>query len=280
MALLQSYSQFATGLGEAVTGWARQGSDVPAVPPTAGWPLARADVMLGIAYGYLALVFVGAYVMSRKGMEPVKLPKLQMAYNVAQVVLCTYMFLNAGYLAVSHGYTILPCNPFNATNPPIGSVLWLFYISKVLDFMDTLFIVLGQKWAQLSFLHVYHHWSIFQIYWMNLWVGYDGDIYLTIVLNGFIHSVMYSYYLCSSQRGSILATFAKAVKPFITSMQLLQFFIVIAQASYLMASGCKTFPPNTTKLYFYYILTMIALFGQFFVKSYLGKGNSKSKKAE
>jgi fatty acid desaturase len=61
-------------------------------------------------------------------------------------------------------------------------------------------------------------------------------------------------------------------------MQLLQFFIMIAQACYLMATGCKTFPPNTTKLYFYYILTMIALFGQFFAKNYLGKGKGGKSK--
>ena len=27
--------------------------------------------------------------------------------------------------------------------------------------------------------------------------GYDGDVYLTIVLNGFIHTVMYTYYFVS-----------------------------------------------------------------------------------
>ena len=28
-------------------------------------------------------------------------------------------------------------------------------------------------------------------------MGYDGDVYLTIVLNGFIHTVMYTYYFVS-----------------------------------------------------------------------------------
>ncbi len=208
-------------------------------------------------------------------MEPIKFPNLQIAYNFVQVGLCGYMFITAGHLAYVNNYTLWPCVPFNAHQPPIGSVLWLFYVSKVLDFMDTFFIVLGQKWAQLSFLHYYHHWSVFQIYWLNLWVGYDGDIYLTIVLNAFIHTVMYSYYLCSAQKGNVLGAFAKAVKPFITSMQLVQFCIMIGQAVILLSSGCKTFPPNTTRLYFCYILTMLALFGQFFVKSYLGKGGKK-----
>jgi len=268
------YSDFVDSWATKLTRWAAEGTDVPAVPPTAAWPLARAEVMLPIAYGYLVLVALGSFVMSRKGMEPIKFPNLQMAYNVVQVVLCFYMSVTAGSIAYGNGYTLWPCVPFNSFNPPIGSVLWLFYVSKVLDFMDTFFMISGKKWAQLSFLHVYHHWSIFQLYWLNLWVGYDGDIYLTIVLNAFIHTVMYSYYLCSSSKG-VAGMFARSVKPFITSMQLMQFFTMIAQALVLIISGCKTFPPNTTKIYFFYILTMIALFGQFFVKSYMGKGSGK-----
>lgn len=34
---------------------------------------------------------------------------------------------------------------------------------QVLDFMDTIFIVLKKSWRQLSFLHVYHHCTIFLV---------------------------------------------------------------------------------------------------------------------
>ena len=56
--------------------------------------------------------------------------------------------------------------------------------------MDTFFIISKRSWKQLSFLHVYHHFTIFLFYWLNLRTNYDGDVYLTIVLNGFIHSIM------------------------------------------------------------------------------------------
>lgn len=39
--------------------------------------------------------------------------------------------------------------------------------------------------------------SFHQFYWLNVNAGYDGDVYLTIVLNGFIHTVMYTYYFVS-----------------------------------------------------------------------------------
>merc|ERR1712150_173190 len=137
------------------------------------------------------------------------------------------------------------------------------------DFADTAFMVLGQKWAQLSFLHVYHHWSIFQIYWLNVHTNYDGDVYLTIVLNGGIHTIMYSYYFCSTQRAGALKAFTRVVRPYITSLQLLQFFTMLTQAVLVLRRGCTTPSRNITKLYFAYICTMVVLFGQFFVASYM-----------
>jgi hypothetical protein len=61
------------------------------------------------------------------------------------------------------GYSPMPCNAFNAEKPIMGNVLYMFYLSKILDFFDTIFIILGKKWKQLSFLHVYHHLTIFSV---------------------------------------------------------------------------------------------------------------------
>jgi hypothetical protein len=93
-----------------------------------------------------------------KGLYPFKF-----AYNMIQVMLCSYMCIEAGVRAYSAGYTLLPCNNFDHENPPIAFILYVFYISKILDFMDTVFIILEKRWKQLSFLHVYHHTSIFLV---------------------------------------------------------------------------------------------------------------------
>lgn len=34
-------------------------------------------------------------------------------------------------LANRNGYPILPCAPYDAKNPPLANLLWLFYVSKV-----------------------------------------------------------------------------------------------------------------------------------------------------
>lgn len=85
------------------------------------------------------------------------------AYNIAQVMLCSYMCIEACVRAYSAGYHLTPCNDFDVQNPPLGFILYVFYLSKILDFMDTIFIILEKRWSQLSFLHVYHHFSIFLV---------------------------------------------------------------------------------------------------------------------
>ena len=106
------------------------------------------------------------------------------------MMLCSYMTIEAALVAYRAGYTVAPCNDYSTTAPPILNVLYIFYLSKVWDFWDTTFMIVGKKWNQLTFLHIYHHFSIFLFYWLNTRVNYDGDIYVTVVLNGAIHTVM------------------------------------------------------------------------------------------
>jgi len=61
-------------------------------------------------------------------------------------------------------------------------------------------------------------------------------------------------------------------------MQMAQFCTMIAQASMMMLSSDKAFPPRMTLAYFFYIISMLVLFAQFFVQSYTKKP-SKSKSA-
>jgi elongation of very long chain fatty acids protein 4 len=174
------------------------------------------------------------------------------------------------FAKTQQNYTFLPCEPFNATNPPIAPLLWLFYVSKVFDFADTVFIILGKKWNQLSFLHVYHHVTIFLVYWLNLNAGYDGDIFLTVILNGAIHTVMYTYYFLSMHTKDIWW------KKYLTLFQIIQFLTMNAQAVYLLCVDCKGFSPQITKLYLGYILSLLVLFLNFYFKSYSGvKPNGK-----
>lgn len=126
--------------------------------------------------------------------------------------------------------------------------------------MDTFTIVLQKRWRQLSFLHVYHHTSVFLFYWLNLRRGYDGDIFLTIMLNAAIHTVMYTYYFLTMHTKDPIWW-----KSSLTIFQMLQFCTMITQGFLLLASGDSAFPPNNTKAYIVYIFTMLFLFMHFFL---------------
>merc|ERR1712178_64339 len=123
-------------------------------------------------------------------------------------------------------------------------ILHVFYLSKILDFADTVFMIAKRNWHQVSFLHVYHHTSIFLIYWLNAQAFYDADIYFTIVLNGSIHFIMYGYYLATSFN----VTVPVFIKKSITNAQLIQFCLMELQGFFLLSGvmGTCGSPRNVT----------------------------------
>jgi hypothetical protein len=249
---------------------------------TQGWLLTDFPTAFNIALAYFTFVVIGTGIM-KLGVPAIDPYPIKFVYNVSQIMLCAYMTIEAALLAYRNNYTVMPCNDYSQNNPPIANLLWLFYVSKVWDFWDTIFIVLGKKWRQLSFLHVYHHLTIFLFYWLNSRVNYDGDIYLTIALNGFIHTVMYTYYfICMHTKvpetGKSLVIWWKSS---LTLMQLFQFVTMMSQGGYLLSTQCPKISLRITAAYVTYILSLFFLFAQFFVASYMTKPkkSSKSKRA-
>lgn len=73
-------------------------------------------------------------------------------------------------------------------------------------------MVLRGKWGQFSFLHTYHHVSIFLTYWWVTNTAHTGDTWFPVLLNSLVHAVMYFYYLLSeSDRQADAAAVAMAV---------------------------------------------------------------------
>ncbi len=184
MSHVDQFNEFARKLSTDIITWARPEGWGPSI--TEEWPLTKLEHALPIAIGYLLFVFLGqvcnfqAFLLTNASLMPslffvnvqIIMPFLptvrglypfKFAYNMVQVMLCSYMCIEAGVRAWSAGYTLIPCNAFDHANPPIAFILYVFYLSKILDFLDTVFIILEKRWKQLSFLHVYHHTSIFLV---------------------------------------------------------------------------------------------------------------------
>ncbi len=56
-------------------------------------------------------------------------------------------------------------------SPQMMNVLWWYYFSKLIEFMDTFFFILRKNHHQITFLHVYHHFTMLNIWWFVMnWV--------------------------------------------------------------------------------------------------------------
>ena len=89
--------------------------------------------------------------------------KLQVSVFLFWMILQLCPFLN--FLIFS-----LTCEPIDYSNNPEAiralNLAWIFYISKFIDFADSIFFVLKKKFTHLSFLHVFHHGIMpFQTWW-------------------------------------------------------------------------------------------------------------------
>lgn len=68
---------------------------------------------------------------------------------------------------------------------------WVLLMSKVVELGDTAFIVLRKQ--NLMFLHWYHHVTTLMSWWV-MYHWYEPNQLWYIVMNSFVHSLMYSYY--------------------------------------------------------------------------------------
>lgn len=115
--------------GEKIVDWALSGTELTD-DPVRGYPLARLSSAMAIVSVYLAFVVAGSIVGKLTSGSGVKLYGMSFLYNIVQVMLCSYMCIEAALIASREGYSLV-CNKFNLTNPPVARVLWLFYVSKV-----------------------------------------------------------------------------------------------------------------------------------------------------
>lgn len=247
------------------------------------WYLWRMDYAVAIACTYLAVVVSCKFLLDTgkkptadKVAEKKKLTvgeKIQkeglpmfasMAiYNATQVILCGWMVYRAIKEYRARGFSLV-CNEHNLAQEGLAYITHCFYLSKALDFVDTTFMIIKGNWRQVSFLHVYHHFSIFLFYWLNVQCNYDGDAYWSIVLNGTIHFIMYGYYFVTAFNVHV----PTPIKKMITNAQLTQFCLMEAQGVALLTmKGCGS-PKPVIMMYMAYISTMLALFLNFKAQNY------------
>jgi len=158
-------------------------------------------------------------------------------YNVVMAIFSAGCFIattvalgwDRGYgaaLLAWAGDTPVPLYGDTCPPPVFNSYLFstagrLFYYSKYVEYLDTVWLVLKGK--EVSLLQTFHHfgapWDVF----LGLKFQNEG-LWIFVFLNAFIHTVMYTYYAITA------AGVPYPAKPLITAMQICQFisgFVVV-----------------------------------------------------
>jgi len=176
------------------------------------------------------------------------------------------------------------CSPPLLSPQPLGGAVhawcYLAYLSKYYELIDTLFICL--KGRRVIPLHMFHHASMPIAMWLMFFGEQTVSLCGVAVINSTVHVVMYSYYLCTVLQPSWALP---CVKRSVTQLQLAQFCAGVVGNIYyfsrfferfewvdwlpvLVEQGCRG-DIRISMIGFSMNLALLAMFSQFYVKTYL-----------
>uniref|UniRef100_A0A0P4XV02 Elongation of very long chain fatty acids protein n=1 Tax=Daphnia magna TaxID=35525 RepID=A0A0P4XV02_9CRUS len=254
-------------------GWCMSRAD----PRVAKWPLMASPVpTLLIAMAYLTSVYYGRKFMAKR--KPFSIRGILIPYNLAMALLNLYIGLELATTQHRKQYNWL-CQPVNYSDDPdeirIASALWWYYFSRLVEMMDTIFLVMRKKWQQLTFLHVYHHSTMFMLWWIGVkWVP-GGSAFFAAMVNSFIHVAMYLYYALAACGPKVQKYLCW--KKYLTILQMAQFVSALVLGLRALVYGCD-FPLWMQYARVVYMSSFLFLFGQYYRNAYLQKKQHSQKK--
>ncbi|XP_039576562.1 elongation of very long chain fatty acids protein 4-like isoform X1 [Passer montanus] len=238
-------------------------------PRTDPWPLVYSPLPVTLVFiSYLFMVALGPSCMRQQWRLELRAPLL--IYNLAMVALSSYMFYEFLVTSVLANYSYL-CQPVDYSRSELGMrqmarVCWWFFFSKVIELLDTVFLILRKKQEQVTFLHVYHHSSMLFNWWSGVKYVPGGQAFFVGMLNSFVHIFMYGYYALASLGPRMHRHLWW--KRYLTILQLCQFVAIAAHSSYNLFTDCP-FPDGFNTAVFLYILSLLALFLRFYYQTYI-----------
>ncbi|XP_076643514.1 very long chain fatty acid elongase 1 isoform X1 [Halictus rubicundus] len=246
-------------------------------PRTNDLPFVGSPVMIPIilfSYLYFVLKCGPQYMKDRK---PYDLKTFVKFYNIFQVVSNAYMVYKLLSLGLVTKISVV-CSPFDYSNNPIpleiSFVFWLTMLLKLIDLIETAIFVLRKKDRQISFLHLYHHVSTVLLAWLITKYVAVAMASFTILVNSFVHVIMYTYYYFSTM-GDKAPKMLKTIKPHITKIQMVQFVLLGLYGSLVFLPSCPL-PKSPMILNGLNVAVFFLLFHNFYRKSYKTQEKQKN----
>lgn len=152
-------------------------------------------------------------------------------YNLLMVLSNMYAFFHGARILKfgmkCFGCEVIDHSDFSAQTLELLHYGWLFLMSRLVEWLDTIFFVLRKKQRQVTKLHVFHHSFVPLLCWTYLKFHPGYSVAFFPFVNSFVHTIMYTYYF--------LATFGPKVqsylwwKKYLTSLQIAQFVLILVQ---------------------------------------------------
>ncbi|CAH0730207.1 unnamed protein product, partial [Brenthis ino] len=196
-------------------------------PITKGWFLTRKPyLMIGLVTAYYYFCTnLGPRLMKHR--KPFHLAKVLLVYNVVQIIVNFYIIIEAIRYVFLSNYYDMRCKGLETDEKIatwVANGMWVYYLLKVSELLDTVFFVLRKSLRQITKLHLHHHMLMVITCWFGTTYYPGGQWVLIGFLNSIVHVIMYFYYLISGLGNR----YKKYVwwKKYVTIVQLVQFVLI------------------------------------------------------
>ncbi|XP_055708784.1 elongation of very long chain fatty acids protein 5-like [Phlebotomus papatasi] len=174
---------------------------------TRGWFMVNnSNVIILTTVAYLLLVRLGKRIMKKR--QPFQLKKIILIYNICVAIASAYimyeLYMSTTLLKFSWFCSFKkPMDDSDPNEMRLATAIWLYYLTKYVETLDSFFFVLRKKNNQLSGLHLYHH-SMMILYAGLTVKWYPVEMtYSPCMINSGVHVIMYIYYGLSTLGPSV-----------------------------------------------------------------------------
>ncbi|XP_064645692.1 very long chain fatty acid elongase 1-like [Lineus longissimus] len=210
---------------------------------------------------YMMMIFLS--LLWQRITKPFGMRPVLVAYNFICSFLSCCTFLGFIY----YGIVKSPSLYYMKHVEGLSSVYYLYYLTKNIELMDTVFMVLRHKRRQISFLHVFHHSSMVMLSNYAATVTPWPAIAPYLGMNSFVHIVLYFYYGLTALQPDNPPQWKKAL----TQLQIAQFMIILVFTLY----GYQFHKFCVYSIF--YPLSMMILFSNFYYAAYLTQHRERTK---